>query len=480
MKTDRAIPVARGAVPLLGHAWALARDPMRFLASLPKDADLVGLRLGPNPLVLICDPELTHQVLADDHTFDKGGPLVALVKPLVGNGLATCPRNRHRHPRRLLQPMFRPDRLDGYVTSMTAAIDAVLSDWRDGHELDIPAELRRLSIRVAVEALFSGALPPAVADRTADDFTAVLVGFAQRLARPPFFDMFPTPTNRHYRAALKHVRQTVRDTVESRRAGGTDEDDVLARLLTMEAGGEPVLDDSAILDHAMTFLIAPTATIASVLGWALHMLAEHPDMQDRLRAESDAVLAGKPADRSQLAKLELTRRVVTESLRMYPSLWFAPLRIVTTDTYLGRHHLPAGTVLAFSPWLVHHRSDLHENPERFDPDRWKDTELPAPSRNAFIPFGSGARQCIGMDFAFTEMVLALATITSRWRLEPVAGSPLPTRASVNLTARGLRLRTILRGPSDENRYLRYVQRADPTVRASARIRRPTRRKHWLI
>lgn len=480
MGDDDAIPSVKGAIPLLGHAWSLARDPLRFLSALPADADLVRIRLGPNQVILVCDPELTHQVLTDDRTFDKGGQLNDIISPLVGGGLASCPRHRHRQPRRLLQPLFHRSRLQDYSNAMAAAIEPVIAGWGDGQVLDVPVEMRRLTIRVAVETLFSGAFPPAVIEQIVDDFTTILVGFAQQLSRPPVFDLFPTRTNRCYRAALKRVRQTVADVIADRGANGSADDDLLATLLSKDAEGVHLFDATAQLDQAITFLIAPTATVASVLGWALHTLAERPDLQIRLQAEVDAVLNGASVGYAHLPELKLTRRIVTETLRRYPSLWFGPVRVATADTRLGGHVIPAGTVIAYSPYHIQHRSELFDDPERFDPDRWAQTELPAPSRGAFIPFGGGARQCIASEFAFHEMVLTLAAIASRWRLEPVPGSPLRTRASLNLTARGLRLYVIDRASVTENRHRspRDLIRAEGGTGKGHR--RPTRRRSLLI
>ncbi|MFH8680802.1 cytochrome P450 [Streptomyces lydicus] len=114
-----------------------------------------------------------------------------------------------------------------------------------------------------------------------------------------------------------------------------------------------------------------------------------------------------------------------DELPQLTSLWLelfltAAARTVTQDTQLGRHPLPAGTSLAYSPYLIHHRPDLYTDPDTFDPDRW-DPRRPQPPRNAFISFATGARKCIGDTFAMAEATLALATITARWRLKHLPG-----------------------------------------------------------
>jgi cytochrome P450 len=475
-RIDQPIPSAPGALPVLGHTLRLRRDPLRFLDSFPAGADLVRFRIGPKDVVMVCDPELTHQVLNDDRTFDKGGPLIELVKPLVNDGLATCPRSRHRRYRRLIQPVLDPTRFPGYVEALRTGISAVTDSWRDGGVIDVPVEMRRISIHAAVQMLFSGVLAPSVVDQMADDFTAFLTAVAQRVGRPPIFSRLRTPGNRRHDQSVARMRQTLREVVADRRAHGGAHDDVLTALLATSADGQPELTDDVILDHAATFIAAPTATIAAQLGWALLMVARHPDIAARLHTEVDTVLAGAPAGFGHLPELEFSRRIVTEILRMYPNVWIMT-RVVTTATQLGGHFLPAGTVLTYSPYLVG-RSTLYENPHRFDPDRWDDSR-PAPPRHAFVSFGGGARQCIAAQVAPIEMILALVTIASRWRLEPVAGTPLRPRSSVNLTARGLRMRTFLRAAPDRNGHPKPPERM-AHVGERAGTRRPTRRKAWLI
>ncbi|CAM4100747.1 Pentalenene oxygenase [Mycobacterium basiliense] len=474
--SDETIPMAPGGLPLLGHTLRLRRDPLGFLDSLPAVGDLVRFRIGPKHVVMVCDPELAGQVLGDDRTFDKGGPLIELVKPLVSDGLATCPRSRHRRYRRLIQPVFDAARFPDYADRLTAATRSVTDGWRDGGAIDVPAEMRRISIHAAVRVLFSGVLAPSVVDRMADDFTTFLVTVAQRVGRPPIFDRLPSPDNRRHDKAIGRLRNTIQQVIDDRRSSRGTYDDLLTALLTTNAEGQQELADDVILGHAATFIAAPTATIASVMGWVLLMVASHPDIAARLHAEVDTVLAGAAADFGHVAELKFTRQIIMETIRMYPSVWIMT-RVVTASTRLGGHVIPAGTVLTYSPYLVG-RSALYDNPERFDPDRW-DESRPAPPRHASIAFGGGARQCIAIQAAPLEMILALATIASRWRLEVVPGTPLRPRATVNLTARGLRMRTFLRANRDVGRPL--ADMADIARKnASAGTRRLTRRKPWLI
>ncbi|WP_196777958.1 cytochrome P450 [Lentzea aerocolonigenes] len=132
---------------------------------------------------------------------------------------------------------------------------------------------------------------------------------------------------------------------------------MLTRLLSEESEKIPWFDDIRRLDHTATFLIAPTATMSSVLSWIWHELAQDSALQARVQAEVDAVVTPGASASEHLPRLEITKRVVTEALRMYPSLHFAPLRVVTENTELAGYAIPAGTVVAYSSYVVQRSAD---------------------------------------------------------------------------------------------------------------------------
>jgi len=176
-------------------------------------------------------------------------------------------------------------------------------------------------------------------------------------------------------------------------------------------------------------------------AWALYLLAVHPDIEAAVHAEVDRVLAGTPAAYQHLDALQKTRQVLTETLRLYPPTWLIT-RTVTHDTELGSARLAAGTTLAYSPYLIHHRSDLYPDPNLFDPARW---EAARPDRSAYIPFGAGARKCIGDRFSLTQAALAMAAITARWQLTPVSNRPVrPAPLNATVSPRRLRMRLTAR------------------------------------
>ena len=435
----RSIPLAPGSVPVLGHLPSLLRGPLEFL-SATTDHDLVRVRLGPSTAVLVRDPQLTQQVLRDDKTFDKGGAVIERLRESLGNGLITCPHRDHRRLRRLVQPAFQPARIPGYATAMSTEIAAVTGSWRDGQVLDVLRTMMTIASRSATATLFSDALAARALRTAHEDLYTLLAGVFRRIMTPAPLDRLPTPGNRRYHRARHRLRDTLSQVVAHRRASGGDHDDLLSALLTArDAADGRGLTDEEIRDQLTTFFLAGTETTASIVSWALHLIARHPSVERRLHAEVDEVLAGRPATHSDLARLPFTGRIITETLRMRSSGWMVT-RVVTSDTRLGGHALPEGTTIMYSPYLLQHRADAFPEPHRFDPDRWAPDHPSPPPRESYIPFGSGSRKCPGDTFGTIETILALATIATRWRLRPASGRPVRMAPTMALLPRDLTMR----------------------------------------
>jgi cytochrome P450 len=431
---------APGALPLLGHVLALGRDPLDFLASLPAHGDLVRVTLGPWPVYVVCHPDLVHRILVEDRIFDKGGYALDKFRKVVGNGLASCGHRDHRRQRRLVQPAFHRDRIPDYARVMTEQIAAATSPWHDGQVLDVFAEMNALTTTVAARTLFTAEVDESTLieiQQCAEDF---LAGVFRRLVMPwELLDKIPTPGNRRFDRAQNRLSHHTGQLITNYRGADVNHGDLLSMLLAARDDDGQGLADSEIHDQVLTFFLAGSETVSSVLSWAWHLLGCHPDIQARLHNEVDTVLDGRVAEYHKIPQLKLTGRIITESLRLYPPVWMAN-RITTTDTELAGQHLPAGTIVAFSPYLLHHRADLYPSPDRFHPDRWKDDNAHPLPRGAFIPFGDGARKCIGDVFARTEAILVLASIATRWQLDSISQAHIRPALRFALAPRSLRMR----------------------------------------
>jgi cytochrome P450 len=196
------------------------------------------------------------------------------------------------------------------------------------------------------------------------------------------------------------------------------------------------LSDTEVADQAMLFLLAGHDTTSVTLSCVLLQLALHPQWQDLLHREVDDALIGAPPTASDLPQLPWLGRAVQETLRLFPAAHGVG-RSIEHDQLLGGHRVPAGVWVEVSIWGVQHSPRTWSDPERFDPARFdlSDGQLPGGHRYAYLPFGAGARACIGRPISLTEVQITLATILQAYELS----TPLrriPVHAAITLLPTG--------------------------------------------
>jgi cytochrome P450 len=398
---------------------------LRALARGRQDA--VGLRLRGRHVLLLLDPDLAGELLSGSSASTAKGPGLQRTRAMLGDGLLTSEGAAHGRARRLVAPAFSPRRLDGYVSVFAHCARDATAAWADGESRDLHADMAALTLRIAGQALLGVDLA-AQAPRVRAGLDAALAEFAA-VSGPGAggFGIGRARCNRGARnssdrgaagaLARAAVHQLVDDIIGERRAGrSADRGDVVSVLLAaaQQPGG---LTSREVHDHVITLLLAGHETTASALTWTLYLLSRHPRAQQQVQAEADTT-DGREASAATLPALRFTRAVITEAIRLYPPAWIIG-RTVTADLRLGGWHLPPGSVAAVSPLLLHRDPRWYPDPDRFDPDRWLGGH-PALPRNAYLPFGTGPRACIGEQFAWSEAVTVLAVLARSWTFHTAA------------------------------------------------------------
>src|SRR5918999_28116 len=223
--------VAPGGWPIVGHTFALLRRPLEFLASLPVQGDLVEIRLGPQRLFVVCCPELTHQVLRDGRTYDKGGPFYGQLRMLAGDGLVTCVYGSHPRQRQLLQPGFTRARLGLYATEMSRQLDAALATWRDGQVIDVLSAMNELTTRVTARALFTTPLSPQQSTEFLHSLSALVEGTFLKTIMPAWLRRGPPPANPPFHPAVSTTDDLTYEIINAYRRSGVDHGDLLSMML---------------------------------------------------------------------------------------------------------------------------------------------------------------------------------------------------------------------------------------------------------
>ncbi|QES43741.1 cytochrome P450 [Streptomyces venezuelae] len=436
----RTPPLVRGGAPLLGHAWNLVRDPLGFLSALRDHGDLVRIRLGPRTAYVVCDPELVGAMLKNPE-YIVGGPLWDTLEVLLGKGVATSNGKLHRRQRRMMQPAFRPERIAGYAKVMEEEARATAARWQPGATVDVSAEMFRTAVRIVSRSLLEVDSIRDKADRIADSLHTVFEGLYRRmvLSVGPLHRV-PTPANRRFESALADLHTLVDEIIAERRAAGPGApDDLLAELLrATDETGAPITDQE-IHDNVVSLVVAGAENVASTLAWAFHLLTEHPEQEERLVEEVNAVAPDRAITFADLGDLPHLRNVVTEAMRIRPAAWIFTRRSVA-ETDLGGYSIPADADIVYSVYAMQRDPRSFERNLEFDPDRWNPERAAAVPEFAMMPFSVGNRKCPGDHFSLAELALILGTVAPKWRLGPVKETDARTQVGITLHPKRLVLR----------------------------------------
>jgi len=397
--------------------------------------DVVALRIVNKPIVMFNRPDLIEQVLVTHASkFVKHFGL-RVYKPVLGNGLVTSEGDFWRRQRKLAAPAFQAARIAEYASDMVSATARMLDEWSDSEIRDVHADMMRLTLHIACTTLFGVQNPPD-ADVVGEALYEGMVVLGRRIRRIfPTPDWVPTRDNRQLRRSLDTLGRIVNDILQNQHEShGEQGSHLLARLLAARDEDGSRMSDRQLFDEALTLLLAGHETTALALSYSLYLLAEHPQTQEKLQAEVGDVLAGRLPSYADLPRLEYTRRVVTEALRLYPPADVLG-REALEDCTIEGIPIPRGTTVFMSQWVMHRDPRYFADPLRFYPDRWTpdfERELP---RFAYFPFGGGPRYCIGQTFATTEAILLLAMICQRFVFAPMPGFELSLWPNITLRPR---------------------------------------------
>jgi cytochrome P450 len=402
----------------LGVLPELSRDALGLLTRCTRDhGDFVRIRLGLTPAIIVGHPELIEEILVTrNHDFRKGHATRRLAS-LLGKGLLLSEGEFWLRQRRLMQPAFHRQRLAAMADTMVGAALQLLRTWQDGQTRFINQDMAEVTLRIVARTLFGADIGADLA-RIRSSSMALSVHFRSRLFSLLTLlpDRVPTPGNLRYQRAVRELDRLVARIIGERRATGQPGDDLLGMLLTARDDHGNRMHDRQLRDEVITMLLAGHDTTALALTWTWILLAQHPRVEQRLHAEVDAVLDGRPPGVADLPRLRYAEHVITETLRLYPTAW-AIGREALRETHIGGQRVARGTMLLIVPWVLHRDGRFFDAAEAYRPERWDGDLASKLPRCAYLPFGAGQRVCIGSSFAHMEAVLLLATIAQRFRLE---------------------------------------------------------------
>jgi cytochrome P450 len=458
-------PRVPGPRPLFPGANFLKfrRDPLSFFTSLQRTyGDIAGFSFGPQRVFLVSHPDWIEDVLVTSAKKFHKGVALQRAKRLLGEGLLTSEGAQHLKQRRTIQPLFHRQHVQGFADAMVRHA----SRWRDGVSsgatLDMSSDMAGLALAIVGETLFSSDVQGdavEVREALAAAFQTFDIAFLPGIE---FFEKLRLPAFARLKEARERLDRVIHRVIEERR-GVIDKPDGLSPprpghdLVSMllaardpENPNEPGMTNEQIRDEAMTIFLAGHETTANAMAWTWHLLAAHPQIEAAWHAELGRVLDGRTPSVEDVPKLEYTRAIVAESMRLYPPAWTMGRRAIESHT-IGGHAIEPGSLVLMSQWVVHRDPRWWSEPDAFRPDRWLNADAgnrgPGTSNHgrpkySYFPFGGGSRICIGESFAWTEAILVLATIAQRWRFTTQSVVGLEPR--ITLRPKNLRMQAVAR------------------------------------
>jgi cytochrome P450 len=425
---------AGDVMPSVRRTHRVIADPLGLLLdAYERHGPVFSLRVLTTRVVFMLGPAANHRILvthASDFTW-RDGAFADLI-PLLGDGLLTIDGDFHRHSRRIMLPAFHRDRIAAALTTMEEEIERAVAPWRPGDRVDLYAWARELALRVAMRALFGfdpdrrpNGLHPA------REFERALGYYGRdywlQILRGP-----RTPW-----AALTSARRKLDELIFSeiarRRRSGARGVDLLSLLLDAadEDGGR--LSDAHVRDEVMTLLFAGHDTTTATVAFLFYELARRPDVAAAIAAE----LPRRPPAYEQLmgGALPQLDMALDETLRLYPPAWVGPRRAVRTFEFEGIT-VPEGAPVNYSSYASHRLPDVWDDPHEFRPERFAPDARAALPKGAYVPFGGGSRQCIGMRFGQLEIKAIAARILREHRLELPRRHRLEVRQTPTLGPKG--------------------------------------------
>jgi cytochrome P450 len=420
-------PRAPATMTALGRMVAMRKSAIGTWGQRAYEEDIIQGRFFGRGSFILNTPDAIRHVLVDNYeNYTRTAAGIRVLRPMLGEGLLIAEGRAWKHQRRTLAPAFTPRAVTPLVPHMIAATDETIAKLRaaSGGPVDLREAMQRMTLEIAGRTMFSFGMA-----RHGAALRDFVMEYGARLALPHFLDLllplqWPTPQDFARARFRKRWTAFVAMLMAERRAAGKTEGapprdlfDLMGAARDPETG--QAFTDAQLGDQVATMILAGHETTGTALFWSLYLLALDPASQETLAAEVQGATADGALD---IERLKFTRAVVDETMRLYPPAFLIARAAAGADTIAGLPVKPKDVVL-IAPWLLHRHEKLWRDPNAFIPSRFMPGATP-PDRFAYLPFGVGARVCIGAHFALVEATLALAKMIGAFRVELLDKAPV--------------------------------------------------------
>jgi cytochrome P450 family 110 len=408
--------------------WVIS--PMSYMEECAKTyGDIFALKLDKSlpPMVFVHNPEAIQQVLTHDtKELEAPGDLNQLFESILGkNSLISQSGKEHQRQRQLMIPPLHGERMRNYADVINNITEKVISRQPINQLFNARTVTQEITLGVMMQAVF-GLYEGERAEKLQRLLCEILEVGSEvwRVALLYFPGLqkvigISTLWEIQQRRLQKADQLLYAEIQERRENPDPSRTDILSLLMSARYEDGQPMSDVELRDELMTLLVAGHETTATAIAWALYWIHKLPEIRQKLLAELDTL--GENPDSNNIFKLPYLTAVCNETLRIYPVAMLTFPRRVKTPISVDGYELEPGTVIMGSIYLTHHREDIYPNSKQFNPERFIEKQF---SPYEFMPFGGGARRCIGSAFAQFEMKLILAKILQNWEMELADNSEL--------------------------------------------------------
>ncbi len=383
------------------------------------------------------NPEaINHVLVANQKNYIKS-PAYQQLKLVIGNGLVTSEGDFWRKQRRLVQPAFYKTQLETIYKVMQNIAEDFCKKLSEKSQIsstiELSEEINKVTADIILKTLFT-------TENNSDQKVMYnSMGAAQEFVvfcmQNPHLVPF-TYVNGKRKAFYKNKAvfdDQIFKIIEQRRNNNTNAPDLLNMLMGVEdADSGETMSNQQLRDEIMTMYAAGHETSSNALGWTFYLLAQHPEIVERLRSEAQLVIGNDISPSFEnLRRLQYTKQVIQESMRLYPPVWSLGRENLADDVILG-YDIPKGSIIFISNYTLQRDPRYWNDPEAFKPDRFNPEAAKSRNKMHYLPFGAGPRMCIGNHFAMMEMQLILSSLVNRFDFELVKDQEIIPQALVTL------------------------------------------------
>jgi cytochrome P450 len=402
------------------------KDPIGSMEeSMSRYNGTYSVHLGFLRFISTQDPAFVEHVLKTNHrNYQKSEFQTRELGRFLGKGLLTSNGKFWLRQRRVIQPGFHYEKIQGLYSIIGKTVDNFLASFPTGSAIDVYPLMNRISFDIVINTLFNVTIEEsrrAELGRFVYDTQDFVIRNIRQLYKTWWYEL-----SGEVRANMKkafRAREIIRELIVQRKQSDGKYNDLLDMMLDVryEDTGQP-MDEEQVIDEILVLIIAGHETTANALAWALYLLAKHPDQQQKLRAVT------KGLELAEAVRSEDLGCVIKETMRLYPPVWIVD-RVATSDDHFKDYSYPEGTIIMMFLYGMHRDKRFWTDPETFKPERFmKGGE--GEKNKSYVPFGAGPRLCIGNNFAMAEMAIFLKSFLENFEIH---AGPIPPKIVALIT-----------------------------------------------